>query len=120
GPAELRTLAAAAVSDPSTVTLPATQEKVQPLVEQIHRGAQDYDRRQTLAQPVLKLFSRARWAVPQTVEQQQILYSLLMPTFAKEPKPEDMQRILEAAAAAVRPMGQLDPDWYIADRMGNT
>jgi hypothetical protein len=102
------------------VTLPATQEKVQPLVEQIHRGAQDYDRRQTLAQPVLKLFARARWAVPQTIEQQQILYSLLIPTFAKEPKPEDMQRILEAAAAAVRPMGQLDPDWYIADRMGDT
>ena len=59
GPEELRTLAAAAVSDPSTVTLPGTQELVQPLVDQIMRGAQDYDRRQTLAQPVLKLFSRA-------------------------------------------------------------
>ena len=44
GPEQLRTLAAAAVSDPSAVTLPGVQEKVEPLVDQIHRGAQDYDR----------------------------------------------------------------------------
>ncbi len=120
GPEELRTIAAAAVSDPSTVTLPATQEKVQPLVEQIYRGAQDYDRRQTLAQPVLKLLSRANWAVPKTVEQQEILYSLLVPKFAGDPEAQELARIQEAAAAAVKPMGQLDADWYIADRMGGT
>src|SRR5262249_13467954 len=51
GPEELRTLAAAAVSDPSAVTLPAAQEKVGPLGEQNYRGAPDYDRRHTLAQP---------------------------------------------------------------------
>jgi hypothetical protein len=120
GPEELRTLAAAAVSDPSAVTLPATQEKVQPLVEQIHRGAQDYDRRQTLAQPVLKLLSRAKWAVPKTTEQQEILYSLLIPKHNREPGAEELKRILNAAAEAVKPMGQLDADWYIADRMGAT
>ncbi len=119
GPEVLRTLAAAAVSDPSAVTLPATQEKVQPMVEQIYRGAQDYDRRQTLAQPILKLFSRAHWSVPKTVEQQEILYSLLIPKQAKEPGAEELERIRDAAAAAVKPMGQLDADWYIADRMGN-
>jgi hypothetical protein len=118
GPEELRTLAAAAVSDPSSVTLPATQEKVQPLVEQIYRGAQDYDRRQTLAQPVLRLFSRAHWDVPKTIEQQELLYSLLIPKFAAEPGQADLTRILGAAVEAVKPMGQLDPDWYIADRMG--
>ncbi|HZN10570.1 MAG TPA: HEAT repeat domain-containing protein [Blastocatellia bacterium] len=120
GPEELRTLAAAAVSDPSAVTLPATQEKVQPLVEQIYRGAQDYDRRQTLAQPVLRLFSRANWDVPKTVEQQELLYSLLIPKFSPEPGAAEMARILAAAADAVKPMGQLDADWYIADRMGGT
>jgi HEAT repeats/Squalene-hopene cyclase C-terminal domain len=119
GPEDLRTLAAAAVSDPSAVTLPATQEKVQPLVEQIYRGAQDYDRRQTLAQPILKLFSRAHWNVPKTLEQQEILYSLLIPKHTKEPGAEELARIRDAAAAAVKPMGQLDADWYIADRMGN-
>lgn len=118
GPEELRTLAAAAVSDPSAVTLPGTQELVQPLVEQIYRGAQDYDRRQTLSQPVLKLFSRAKWNVPKTVEQQELLYSLLVPKYSKEPDPETLARIREAAERAVQPMGQLDADWYLADRMG--
>lgn len=120
GPESLRTLAAAAVSDPSAVTLPATQEKVQPLVEQVYRGAQDYDRRQTLAQPVLKLLARANWAVPKTVEQREILYSLLIPKFAAAPSDAETARILQAAADAVKPMGQLDADWYIADRMGAT
>lgn len=118
GPEELRTLAAAAVSDPSAVTLPGVQEKVEPLVEQIHRGAQDYDRRQTLAQPVLRLFARAKWAVPKTVEQRELLYRLLIPKHSPEPGAEELKKILEAAAAAVRPMGLPDADWYIADRMG--
>jgi hypothetical protein len=118
GPEALRTLAAAAVSDPSAVTLPAVQEKVEPLVEQILRGAQDYDRRQTLAQPVLKLFSRARWAVPKTTEQRELLYRLLIPKYNAEPSADEVAKILEAAAAAVRPMGLPDADWYVADRMG--
>ncbi|MFN0125048.1 MAG: HEAT repeat domain-containing protein, partial [Blastocatellia bacterium] len=118
GPEELRNLAAAAVSDPSAVTLPAVQEKVEPLVEQILRGAQDYDRRQTLAQPVLRLFSRARWAVPKTVEQQELLYSFLVPRQTKEPAAAEVAKILEAAATAVRPMGLMDADWFVADRMG--
>lgn len=118
GPESLRTIAAAAVSDPTAVTLPAVQEKIEPLVEQILRGALDYDRRQTLAQPVLKLFSRAKWAVPKTEEQRNLLYRLLIPKFNTEPSPADLTKILEAAAAAVRPMGLPDADWYVADRMG--
>ena len=118
GPEELRTIAAAAVSDPTAVTLPAVQEKIEPLVEQILRGAMDYDRRQTLAQPVLKLFSRAKWAVPKTDEQRDLLYRLLIPKFKPEPTPTELNNILEAAAAAVRPMGLPDADWYVADRMG--
>ena len=120
GPEELRTLAAAAVSDPSAVTLPAVQEKVEPLVEQIHRGAQDYDRRQTLAQPVLRLFARAKWAVPKTTEQRELLYRLLVPKHSQEPSAAELKKILDAAEAAVRPMGLPDADWYIADRMGAT
>ena len=118
GPEQLRTLAAAAVSDPSAVTLPGVQEKVEPLVEQILRGAMDYDRRQTLAQPVLRLFTRAKWAVPKTVEQQELLYRLLIPKFKTDPTDGEVSKILEAAAAAVRPMGLPDADWYVSDRMG--
>ncbi len=118
GPEVLRTLAAAAVSDPSAVTLPAVQEKVEPLVEQIHRAAPDYDRRQSLAQPVLRLFSRAKWAVPKTTEQRNLLYSLLIPKHTAEPTAAELKKIIDAAEAAVRPMGLPDADWYIADRMG--
>jgi HEAT repeat protein len=118
GPEELRTLAAAAVSDPSALTLPGTQELVQPLVEQIYRGAQDYDRRQTLSQPVLKLFSRARWNVPKTVEQQELLYSLFVPKYPTELDAETLAKVREAGEWAAQPMGQLDADWYVADRMG--
>jgi hypothetical protein len=120
GPESLRTVAAAAVSDPSTVTLPATEEKVGPLVEQIHRGAQDYDRRQTLAAPVLRLLARANWAVPKTTEQRDLLYRLLIPHFDEAPQPEQLTAIIEAAADAVKPMGQQNADWYLADRMGAT
>ncbi len=120
GPEELRTLAAAAVSDPSSVTLPAVQEKVEPLVEQILRGALDYDRRQTLAQPVLRLFARAKWAVPKTTEQRELLYRLLIPKHSQEPSAAELKKILDAAEAAVRPMGLPDADWYVADRMGAT
>ena len=118
GPEVLRTLAAAAVSDPSAVTLPAVQEKVEPLVEQIIRAAPDYDRRQSLAQPVLRLFSRAKWAVPKTTEQRNLLYSLLIPKHTAEPTAAELKKIIDAAEAAVRPMGLPDADWYIADRMG--
>jgi HEAT repeat protein len=118
GPESLRTLAAAAVSDPSAVTLPATQEKVEPLVEQIYRGAMDYDRRQSLAAPVLRLFSRAHWNVPKTVEQQELLYSLLIPKHKKEPTTTEIAAMLQAAADAVKPMGLMDAEWYFADRMG--
>ncbi len=118
GPEELRTLAAAAVSDPSAVTLPAVQEKVEPLVEQIVRAAPDYDRRQSLAQPVLRLFSRAKWAVPKTTEQRELLYRLLIPKQTADPSAAELKKIIDAAEAAVRPMGLPDADWYIADRMG--
>lgn len=118
GPEVLRTIAAAAVSDPSAVRLPATQEKVEPLVEQILRGAMDYDRRQTLAQPVLRLFSRAHWDVPKTVEQQQLLYSLLIPKHNRQPDAAEIAAHLQAAADAVKPMGLPNADWYVADRMG--
>jgi hypothetical protein len=120
GPESLRTIAAAAVSDPSTVTLPATEEKVGPLVEQIHRGAQDYDRRQTLAAPVMRLLARANWAVPKTTEQRQILYNLLVPKFNARPDTSEIGQILQAAADSVKPMGQQNADWYLSDKMGAT
>ena len=118
GPEELRTLAAAALADPSAVTLPATQELIQPMVEQIHRGALDYDRRKNLAEPVLKLLSRAGWTVPETQEQRQILYSLLVPSYQAPSDSESLREIRQAAEEAVQTESPLNPAWFIADRMG--
>jgi hypothetical protein len=58
--------------------------------------------------------------VPKTTEQREILYGLLIPKHTKEPGAEEVTSILAAAHAAVQPMGLLDADWYIADRMGAT
>jgi hypothetical protein len=118
GPEELRTLAAGALADPSAVTLPATQELIQPMVEQIHRGALDYDRRKTLAEPVLKLLSRAGFTVPGTLEQRQILYSLLVPSYQDPADSQSLREILRVAEEAVQTESPLSPDWFIADRMG--
>ena len=118
GPEELRTLAAAALADPSAVTLPATQELIQPMVEQIHRGALDYDRRKTLAEPVLKLLSRAGFTVPGTLEQRQILYSLLVPSYRDPADSQSLREILRVVEEAVQTESPLSPAWFIADRMG--
>lgn len=118
GPEELRTLAAAALADPSAVTLPATQELIHPMVEQIHRGALDYDRRKTLAEPVLKLLSRAGWTVPETREQRQILYSLLVPSYQDPADSESLREILRVVEEAVQTESPLSPAWFVADRMG--
>ena len=118
GPEDFRTLAAGAISDPSAVTLPATQEQVQPMIEQIYRGAQVYERRKTLADPMIQLISRAGWTVPQTLEQQTILYKLLIPAFEEKPNSDSLSKILEDAANALKNSRTMDADWFIADRMG--
>src|SRR5262249_61878282 len=45
---------------------------------------------------------------------------LLIPKHNQEPGAAELKKILDAAEAAVRPMGLPDADWYIADRMGAT
>ena len=68
----------------------------------------------------MRLLARAHWAVPKTTEQREILYSLLLPKFEKEPGPAEIERILTAAADSVKPMGVQNAEWYIADRLGPT
>ena len=84
GPENLRTLAATSLSDPRVISLPATQEFLEPLAAQIQRGAQEPERRAELVGSLIKLFSRARWDMPKTDEQQKTFYDLLLPNFAPE------------------------------------
>ena len=112
GPEHLRTLAATSLSDPRVISLPGTQEFLEPLVAQIQRGAQEQERRAELAGSLIKLFSRARWDLPKTAEQQNTFYGLLLPVW-----PPERGKLEENT----RPLAQMDkdpPDWYLARSIG--
>lgn len=111
GPEEYRTLAATSLADPRVVTLNAAQEFVEPLMEQVTRGAQEPERRVELVGPILKLFSRARWNMPKTDEQTAIFYDLLLPKWAPE------RGKLEENTRALLQMDKDSPDWYLARSM---
>ena len=112
GPEQLRTLAATSLSDPRVITLPGTQEFLEPLVEQIQRGAQAPVRRAELAGPLIKLFSRARWDIPKTEEQQRTFFQLLVPGFTAE------RGQLEENKRDLLQMDSDSPDWYLARSIG--
>ena len=107
GPEGFRTLAATSISDPRIISLPGSQEFLEPLMEQFYRGAGETQRRGELAGPLLKLFGRARWNLPKSEEQQRIFYKILLPSFAADRgKLEENTRV---------PL-QMDPDsldWYV-------
>ncbi|MDX2180610.1 MAG: hypothetical protein SFV18_13520 [Bryobacteraceae bacterium] len=108
GPERLRTLASTSLSDPRVISLPATQEFIEPLAAQIQRGSQEPERRAELVGPLVKLFSRARWDMPKTQEQQDIFFKLLVPSFPPErAKAEENTRELLQ-------MDKEPPDWYLA------
>jgi len=111
GPEALRTLAATSISDPRIITLPGTQEFLEPLMEQITRGAAESERRGELVGPLLKLFGRARWNLPKTEEQQATFYKLLLPHFP----PERGQ--LEENTRIPLQMEKDSTDWYLARSM---
>jgi hypothetical protein len=112
GPENLRTLAATSLSDPRVITLPGTQEFLEPLVEQIQRGAQEPERRAELAGALIKLFSRARWDIPKTEEQQRTFFQLLVPVF-----PAERGRLDENTRNLLQ-MDSEPPDWYLARSIG--
>ena len=112
GPEHLRTLASTSLSDPRVISLPATQEFLEPLAAQIQRGAQEPERRAELVAPLIKLFSRARWDIPKTEEQQRIFYGLLVPAFPPE------RGKLEENTRELLQMEKEPADWYLARSIG--
>jgi hypothetical protein len=113
GPEAYRTLAATSISDPRIISLPGTQEFLEPLMEQFYRAANEPERRNELAGPILKLFARARWNLPKTEEQQDIFYKILLPHFAPERAtlPENTRVPLQMEKDSL--------DWYIARALAN-
>ncbi|HEV8146526.1 MAG TPA: hypothetical protein VGP79_09105 [Bryobacteraceae bacterium] len=112
GPEHLRTLAATSLADPRVIRLPGTQEFLEPLVAQIQRGAQEPERRAELVGSLIKLFSRARWDIPKTDEQQRTFFELLVPSF-----PAERGRLQENTRELLQ-MDSDPPDWYLARSIG--
>jgi HEAT repeat protein len=112
GPEHLRTLASTSLSDPRVISLPATQEFLEPLAAQIQRGAQEPERRTELVGPLVKLFSRARWDVPKTEEQQRIFFDILLPQFPPE------RGKLDENTRELAQMEKEPADWYLARSIG--
>jgi HEAT repeat protein len=108
GPQELRTIASTSLADPRLVTLNAAQEFVEPLMQQFYRGAAEPERRTELADPLVSLFSRSRWNLPASEEQQRIFYRLIVPRWpAERGRAEENTREL-------RQMDKDPTDWYVA------
>ena len=94
------------------ITLPGTQEFLEPLLEQFQRGAGDAERRAELTRPIERLFARAKWNLPKTQEQQRLFYSLMIPKFAPE------RGLLEENTRPLRQMDKDSADWFLARGLG--
>ncbi|MCX6379053.1 MAG: HEAT repeat domain-containing protein [Armatimonadetes bacterium] len=118
GPEELRQLAAAAVSDPRSVSLQAVPEQVEPQMVQIKRGAMEPARRQQISEPILGLWARVNWIIPKTEEQQRNFFSIVIPRFGQYLSPEELAALPDPAKKAAL-QREMEANWYLADRLGD-
>lgn len=117
GPEELRSIAAGSVSDPRAAQLVAVPELVEPLLQQVHRGAAEPPRRAQLSDPLLKLFSRVKWVIPNTVEQQREVLHYFIPNFDKAVDEVALKAAPESERTALE--RQRESDWYLASGLGD-
>ncbi len=118
GPEDLRPIAAASVSDPRSAQLVAVPERIEPLMQQVHRGAAEPARRPQLSEPILKMFATITWVIPDNLEQQREVFSYLMI------KPDKL--LTEAELKAVSDAGERgklersqESNWYLAQKLGD-
>lgn len=118
GPEHLRPIAAASVSDPRSAQLVAVPERIEPLMRQIHRGANEPPRRAQLSDPILQMFARIKWVIPETVEQQHEVFGYITPEFEKYYSPDDLKAIADAAQRGELERKQ-ESNWYLARKLGD-
>jgi hypothetical protein len=117
GPEELRQLAASAVSDPRSVSLPAVPEQVEPQMAQVRRGAMEPPRRPQVSEPILNLWARVNWNVPKTEEQQRRFFDIMIPRFDHYISTPEIQAIADPAKRT-EIAREMDAAWYLSDRLG--
>lgn len=116
-PEDLRMIAASSVSDPRSAQLVAVPERIEPLVRQIRRGADEPARRTQLSDPIISLFSRVRWIVPDTPEQQRELMKYLMPPLDEFASRVEIQAITDAGRRR-QVERKMSANWYLAEELG--
>ncbi|MFN3648517.1 MAG: HEAT repeat domain-containing protein [Armatimonadota bacterium] len=116
-PEELRQAAAAALSDPRSAMLQAATERVEPLIEQVKRGAAEPARRASLSDPVLELFGTVNWVIPDDREQQRHFFNLMIPKFDRYVSAEELKAMADAGKRGELER-EMQAQWYLADRLG--
>ncbi len=116
-PEELRQTAAAAVSDPRSAMLQAATELVEPLIQQVRRGANEPSRRANLSDPVIKVFSSVTWVIPADLEQQRHFFDLMVPRLDRYVSPAEIAATADQAKRAELER-EMDAAWYLADKLG--
>ncbi|MEC7565966.1 MAG: hypothetical protein VX738_09820, partial [Planctomycetota bacterium] len=117
GPEHIRPLASESISDPRLVSLPAVPEQLEPMIAQLWRGAMEPPRRAQLSEPVLKMFAKVGWIIPQSEEQKNEILHYLIPDLTTYQDAAVIEAIEDTAAKATAAQQQA-ATWYVADRLG--
>ena len=117
GPEHIRPLASESISDPRLVSLIAVPEQLEPMLAQLWRGAMDPPRRKELSEPILKMFAKVRWIIPQSEEQKDEILHYLIPDLNGYLTDNQLESITDSAEKA-EAMKLRDAAWYVADRLG--
>lgn len=118
GPEDLRPIAAASVSDPRSAQLVAVPERIEPLMQQVYRGANEPARRPQLSEPILKMFATITWVIPDNEEQQREVFSYLMLKPDQYLTDEDLKAISDAGERGRQERTQ-ESNWYLARKLGD-
>ena len=87
-------------------------------MQQVHRGAAEPPRRAQLSDPILKMFARVKWVVPQNADQQEEILGYLVPKFERFYSADELKGMQDAAARA-KIERRLDGEWYISTGLGD-
>ncbi|MEX0715416.1 MAG: HEAT repeat domain-containing protein [Planctomycetaceae bacterium] len=118
GPEELRSIAASSVSDPRSAQLAAVPELIEPLMKQVERGAAEPARRPQLSDPVLTMFARVKWVIPETAEQRGQILDHLIPAFDEFHAKSEIDALADVARKA-QLARRMEADWYVASGLGD-
>ncbi|MCH2612347.1 MAG: hypothetical protein MK006_14880 [Pirellulales bacterium] len=118
GPERFRALASASISDPRLVSLIAVPEQLEPMYAQLWRGAYEPPRRPELSAPILKMYSKVRWIIPETEEQKNEILAFIIPKLDKYKTPSEIAGLQDSQTKADAER-ESQAAWYIAENLGS-